>query len=276
METSYTYYINGKWVQSQKAKIPFNDVGFLYGDGLFETMRFDNKNIFSYQKHFKRLKKGLKIINLNMQFNKQQLYHLLNQAIIKNNLQSGILRLMVTRGTKNQQLTEITPNLYISISQFYPIPTNPVKIIFYNENKFPLIRYIPAIKSMNYLGNMLAKKECEKEGGFEPVFYNANNIITECAIRNIFFIKNKELITPSLDLGILSGVMRETILMIAESKGIKYSEEHINFNNINTYEEAFITSTGIGLLPCFWEGFNSDYKLTTIIKKELFNRINNN
>ena len=263
-------------MQSQKAQIPFNDVGFLYGDGLFETMRFDNKNIFSYQKHFKRLKKGLKIINLNIRFNKQQLYHLLNQVIIKNNLQSGILRLMITRGTKNQKLTYITPNLYISISPFYPIPSNPVKIIFYNENKFPLIRYIPAIKSMNYLGNMLAKKECEKEGGFEPVFYNSNNIITECAIRNIFFIKNKELITPSLDLGILSGVMRETILMIAKSKGIKYSEGHINFNNINTYEEAFITSTGIGLLPCYWEGFNSDYTLTTILKKELFNRINNN
>ena len=69
--------------------------------------------------------------------------------------------------------------------------------------------------------------------------------------------------------------MRETILMIAESKGIKYSEEHINFNNIHTYEEAFITSTGIGLLPCYWKGFNSTYQLTTIIKKELFNRINN-
>ena len=85
---------------------------------------------------------------------------------------------------------------------------------------------------MNYLGNMLAKKTCEKEGGFEPAFYNSNNIVTECAIRNIFFIKNKELITPSLDLGILSGVMRETILIIAESIGIKYSEEHINFNSI--------------------------------------------
>ena len=262
-------------MQSQEAQIPFNDVGFLYGDGLFETMRFDNKNIFSYQKHFKRLKKGLKIINVNIQFNKQQLYHLLNQVIIKNNLQSGILRLMITGGTKNQRLADITPNLYISISQFYPIPTNPVKIIFYNENKFPLIRYIPAIKSMNYLGNMLAKKECEKEGGFEPVFYNANNIITECAIRNIFFIKNKELITPSLDLGILSGVMRETIIALVQSMGFNFKESHIPYDDIKDMDEAFITSTGIGLLPCYWDGWKSKSHITKSIKKELFKRINN-
>ena len=68
---------------------------------------------------------------------------------------------------------------------------------------------------MNYIGNMLSKRECEKQGGFEPVFYNKAKIITECAIRNIFYIKNNILLTPSLDLGILSGVMRDTVLDIA-------------------------------------------------------------
>ncbi len=276
MKKIYTYYINGKWELSNKAQIPFNDLGFLYGDGLFETMRFDNKKIFSYEKHFARLQQGLKNINLIIPFKKNQLYEILKKSISKNLLNSGILRLIVTRGTQNNKLNNLSPNVYISIKPFYSIPIKPVKIIFYNENKFPLIRYNPAIKSMNYLGNMLAKKQCDKDGGFEPAFYNNHNIITECAIRNIFFIKDENLFTPSLDLGILSGVMRETILLISKSLSLKCYESHINFSEINNFDEAFITSTGIGLLPCYWDGFKSKYDLTKVIKKELFNRINNN
>jgi len=276
MKQAYTYYINGDWILENKATIPFNDLGFLYGDGLFETMRFDNKNIFSYQKHFSRLKKGLKIINLDLSLSENQLNNVLNQLIKKNNMESGILRLIITRENKSNKQIKSKSNIYVSIKPFYSVPSNPVKIIFYNENQFPLIRFNPAIKSMNYLGNMLAKKRCNEEGGFEPGFYNGKNIITECAIRNIFFIKNNQLFTPPLELGILSGVMRETVLLIAESLNIKYYESYININTIGTYDEAFITSTGIGLLPCYWDNFISDYKLTTIIKKELFNRINNN
>ena len=276
MNNKYIYYINGKWILANEASVPFNDLGFLYGDGLFETMRFDNKNIFSYQKHFKRLQQGLEIINLKISHNHNQLYDILNQIIKKNNLSSGIIRLMITRGIYNKDSHNIKPNVYISIKPFYSIPQKPVKIIFYSENKFPLIRFNPAIKSMNYLGNMLAKKQCDKDGGFEPAFYNSKNIVTECAIRNIFFVKGQDIFTPSLELGILSGVMRETILIITKSLGLKYSESHINFDDINAYDEAFISSTGIGLLPCYWDGFKSDYKLTTIIKKELFNKINNN
>jgi len=276
MNKQYIYFINGDWVLDSKATISFNDLGFLYGDGLFETMRFDNANIFSFDKHFSRLEKGLHELSLQTPYDKKTVYRLLNEIIQKNNLNSGILRLMITRGTQNKKINNMIPNLYISIKPFYSIPTKPVKIIFYSENQFPLIRFNPAIKSMNYLGNMLAKKRCDEDGAYEPAFYNSKNIITECAIRNIFFLKKNELFTPSLDLGILSGVMRETILSIAQSLNLKYHELHINYNKIDDYDEAFITSTGIGLLPCYWAGFKSDYKLTSIIKKELFNRINNN
>jgi len=276
MNKQYIYFINGDWVLDSKATISFNDLGFLYGDGLFETMRFDNANIFSFDKHFLRLEKGLHELSLQTPYDKKTVYRLLNEIIQKNNLSSGILRLMITRGTQNKKINNMIPNLYISIKPFYSIPTKPVKIIFYSENQFPLIRFNPAIKSMNYLGNMLAKKRCDEDGAYEPAFYNSKNIITECAIRNIFFLKKNELFTPSLDLGILSGVMRETILSIAQSLNLKYHELHINYNKIDDYDEAFITSTGIGLLPCYWAGFKSDYKLTSIIKKELFNRINNN
>ena len=123
---------------------------------------------------------------------------------------------------------------------------------------------------MNYLGNMLAKKDADMVGAFEPVFFNKDNIITECAIRNIFYIKNNILFTPALDLGILSGVMRDTVIQIAKVLNIEVQESHISYKEEDKMDEAFITSTGIGLLPCYWDGWSSHYSIT-IKLKNLYN-----
>jgi len=275
MNKEYIYYINGEWVLNNQAMIPFHDAGFLYGDGLFETMRFDNGVIFNYDKHFERLNIGLDIIDLSNPYSKSQLYIIINELMKKNIINSGIIRLMITRGTLDSLLSNPEPNIYINIKPFYEIPKNPVEVIFYSEKNFPIIRKNPAIKSMNYLGNMLAKKECDKDGAFEPVFYNDNNIVTECAIRNIFFVKNNVLLTPALDLGILSGVMRDEIIDIAKSCDIRYEETYISINDLDMMSEAFISSTGIGLLPCYWNDKKFNFDITFKIKKELFKRINN-
>jgi len=263
------YFINNKFVDSNHAMISIKDLGFLYGDGLFETMRFNDKNLFSPYKHMKRLLNGLKIINLKINKTEHDLIEIINMVINKNMLKNGIIRLMITRGKAGDNI----PGIFITIKPFYTIPDNPVKVIFLDESNYPIIRFTPAIKSMNYIGNMLAKEEASKQGAFEPVFYNSKKIITECAIRNIFFIQNNVIISPSLDLGILSGVMRDTIFDIAKDQGIQIKEKHIRLDEVNTMDEAFITSTGIGLLPCYWDGWTSDFKKTKSIKKELFKRI---
>ena len=264
------YYINGKFKLLKDASIPFDDAGFLYGDGLFETMRFDNRIIFSPQKHLMRLSKGLDTIDLKIEENFDELLTLLNKVIDKNNLTSGIIRLMITRGIANKESSSFNiPRIYISIKPFYSIPANPVKVIYLDEAKYPIIRFSPAIKSMNYIGNLLSKRACENQGGYEPVFYNNKKVITECAIRNIFYIKGNVLLTPSLDLGILSGVMRDTIIEIAHNMNIDVLETHIDYNDIDAMDEAFISSTGIGLLPCYWNEWESSYKITKLIKKEL-------
>ena len=266
------YYINNQFIDSSKAMIPFDDLGFLYGDGLFETMRFDNRIIFSSEKHLNRLYKSMKIINLHLNKSKDELLLLLLKVIQKNTLNSGIIRLMVTRGSGSKNNN---PNIYISLKAFYDIPSSPVKVLYLNERNYPIIRYTPAIKSMNYLGNMLAKKDATSKDAFEPIFYNKDNIITECAIRNIFYIKNKIVLTPSLDLGILSGVMRETIIDVIKNMGMQCQETHISLSDVSNMDESFISSTGIGLLACYWDEWDSNFTITKQIKKELFKRINN-
>ena len=272
----YTVYINGKFVCEKDATVLFNDAGFLYGDGIFETIRFDNKNLFSPKKHIKRLKSGLSLMNINLMVEDIDLIDLLIKMMDINSLDSGLLRLMVTRGEIIGSPWKFngSPNIYIKIREISTKPRCPVKIVFFNEKKYPIIRFNPAIKSMNYIGNMRAKNDAENLGAYEPVFFN-NNLITECAIRNVFFIKNKEIQTPSLDLGVLPGVMRNTIIDISKSLGYKVTECHIKYDEINNMDEAFISSTGIGLLPVYWEKWNSNYEITKKIKKCLDDRISN-
>ena len=263
--------MNGSWEIGSDSMVPVYDGGFLLGDGLFETIRFDNRKLFYPDKHLKRLFEGLDIIRIKLEKSHADLTLLLEEIIQRNSIQSGLLRLMVTRGKVEGPpwQYEGKAGIYITIRPLTPEPEYPVKVVFYPEVKYPIIRYNPAIKSLNYIGNMLAKKDADKEGAFEPAFYNADGYVTECAIRNIFFIQGDKLLTPGTDLGVLPGVMRETIISIAQGANLKAKETNIPFDSINDMDEAFISSTGIGLLPCYWDGWQSDFTLTSKIKNHL-------
>ena len=271
-------YINGAWKLTSKSNVPLYDAGFLLGDGLFETIRFQNRKLFRCEKHLERLLSGLDLIRINLKKTTSEITTLLEEIIHKNTLETGLLRLMVTRG-----LVEGPPwkydgpaGIYISIRPLTPSFENPVKVVFYPEEKYPIIRFNPAIKSLNYIGNMLAKKDAENDGAFEPVFYNNDGFITECAIRNIFFIRGNALLTPSTLLGVLPGVMRDTIMSISVKFNLTINETNIPLKSINEMDEAFISSTGIGLLPCLWDGWQSNFIITSKIKKHLDLSINNN
>ena len=197
-------YIKGKLVPINDATVSFRDGGFQFGDGLFETIRFQNRKLFAAKNHLQRLRSGLDLLDLKLEKSDTELIKILQQLIHENQIESGLLRLMVTRG-------EITgtpwnhigkPGVYISIRPITLISEHSVKVVYLEETNYPIIRFNPAIKSMNYIGNMKAKKDAETQGAYEPVFYNSNGIITECAIRNVFYIKDGVLLTPSLNLGV--------------------------------------------------------------------------
>ena len=253
------------------AQISINDAGFLYGDGIFETIRFQNRALFRPEKHLQRLRDGLRSIKLKLNYSDEYLINLLNEAIKKNELNRGLLRMIITRGliTGTPWNDPENPSIYILPRRLSVEPKVPVKIVYFKEELYPLIRIVPAIKSVNYLGNMLAKKDAQNVGAFEPIFINRDGLITEGAIRNIFYIRDKSLISPSLKLGVLPGVMRETVIEVASQLNIKFEEDHIPYADVNKMDEAFISSSGIGILPCFWEGWTSKFKITRIIKNKI-------
>ena len=151
-------YINGEWLSASNSKVSFSDGGFQRGDGLFETIRFQNGLLFNPEKHLKRLHSGLNLIQIELKKTNTELISILEEMIKQNHIPSGLLKLMVTRGeiTGTPWNYSGTPNFYITKRPFTKKPKEPVKVLFYSEEKYPFIRFHPAIKSLNYIGNMLA------------------------------------------------------------------------------------------------------------------------
>jgi branched-subunit amino acid aminotransferase/4-amino-4-deoxychorismate lyase len=264
-------YTNGKWVEAEQAVVPFNDMGFLYGDSLFETVRINHGKPFRLEKHLERMQTGMDTIQMESAEQLAKVPEILAEYIFRNKLDSGLARIIITRGVVKGSpwRSESTPAIYMTSRPMNKPEEGPVKVIFLEEKNYPILRFFPAIKSGNYLGNMLAKKDAEDAGAFEPVFINRDGYVTECAIRNVFFIKDDVLLTPSVKLGVLPGVIRDTIMELAEKRHLEVREALIHEDDVPEMDEAFISSTGVGVLPVTWDGFQSDYHHSKILREDL-------
>ncbi|NQV41264.1 MAG: aminotransferase class IV [Candidatus Marinimicrobia bacterium] len=266
-------YANGVWVEAEQAMVPFNDLGFLYGDSLFETVRINQRKPFRLEKHLERMQSGMDTIQMESAAQLAKIPEILEAYISRNNLDSALARIIITRGISKGSpwRSQSTPAIYMTSRPINKPEDWPVKVVFLEEKNYPILRFHPAIKSGNYLGNMLAKKDAEDAGAFEPVFVNRDGYVTECAIRNVFFIKDDVLLTPSLELGVLPGVIRDTIMELAEKRHLKVQETLIHEHDVPEMDEAFISSTGVGVLPVTWDGYQSDYHHSQILSEDLQN-----
>ena len=157
-------------------------------------------------------------------------------------------------------------NVYIAIRSIKKIDSSVVKIIFLNEWDFPILRFKNSIKISSYAGNIKALKLAKKSNAFDAVFLNKKRQITEATMRNIFFIQNNYILTPPLSLGILPGTTRSLILKLCKQHGYDYREKIIKFDDINSMDEAFLTSSTYGIIPCYWKGWKSHHKKTNKLK----------
>ena len=252
-------YYQGKFLNHNDISINEN---IFRGLGVFETIKFIDRKMIFFDEHIDRLFSNKHFFNFG-KITKNSIYDMAIQTIEKNNLAEGLIKIIVIPTDEDFKDIEY----YIFIRDLPKINNNFSRIKFYSESNYPLLRFKPAFKSLFYMGNMLAIRDAQNEGVFEPIFYNEDNIITEGAIRNIFFIKNNIIYTPNLNLGILDGVTRDKVLQLGVKFEYQILESAINYDDINQMDEAFLTSTAIGIMPCYWDGWSSDYAITLKLKK---------
>lgn len=250
--------INGKFYKEAEAKISVLDRGFLYGDGIFETMRVYNGNIFALDEHLKRLRSSARTILLKIPKSDKEIKKELSKTLERNGLRSknAILKMEITRGVGpfGLGIKECNnPTMVIGAREFHSYPeeyySKGVSVTFSRKVTRYSSSFQSRIKSANYLSNILAKSEADDAGAFEAILLNEDGYVTEGTVSNVFVVKNGTLVTPPLNAGVLAGITRGVVLKLARGLKIKTQEKLFKPDFVYACEECFLTNVSIEILP---------------------------
>lgn len=243
-------YLDGRLVPAKDAKISVFDHGLLYGDGVFEGIRSYNGRVFKLEEHIERLFRSAKAIDLKIPTPKDDLARAVVHTCKANKAYNGYIRLVVTRGVGTLGLNPYQcpkPSIFIIAAtiQLYPpqLYRNGLSIVTVGTIRNHTEAINPAIKSLNYLNNVLAKIEAVNAGVLEAIMLNPNGYVAEATGDNIFIVRGKSLLTPPGWAGTLIGITRNTVLDLARTNGLDVREEMLTRYDLYTADEVFLTGT---------------------------------
>ncbi len=253
---SLTVYINGQLLPKEDAKISVYDHGLLYGDGVFEGIRSYNGKVFRLEEHLERLWESAHAIFLQIPMTKEALGKAISATLNANNIRDGYIRLIVTRGagalgldpnrTSDPQVIIITDHITLYPEEYY---SNGLEIITASTIRNHSAALSPRIKSLNYLNNVLAKIEAIQAGTFEALMLNTRGEVAEATGDNVFLVRDGDLLTPSLDAGILDGITRQVVISLARAEGLLVKEISLTRHDVYIAEECFLTGTAAEIIP---------------------------
>ncbi len=249
-------YLNDRFVDRKEAVVSVFDHGFLYGDGVYETLRAYGRRIFMLAQHLARLQRSAHLIGLELPIPEKDWPPLLNEAIQRNGLDEAYLRITVSRGEGDIGLDPALcrrPTVVILALPFKPYPVHllqeGVQLAIVPVRRNLAAALSPQIKSLNFLNNILAKREAVKAGAFDGLMLNAEGHLTECTASNVFFVQAGRLCTPSVDCGILDGITREVVILLAREQRIPVEAGRYTPESLRQAEECFLTNTTMEIMP---------------------------
>ncbi|HEX4641421.1 MAG TPA: aminotransferase class IV [Chthoniobacterales bacterium] len=250
--------VNGRISREHEAVIPVFDHGFLYGEGIYETLRTYNDRPFLFDRHMRRLRNSARLIDLTIPFTDDELAARISDTIALAQLggNEAYVRVLVTRGvgelTYDLKATP-TPSWVIIVKPLIPpaaeVYERGVKVVIVDVVRNHPQSVNPMIKSNNLMNSALAAQEALKRGGFEAVMRNYRGELTECTQSNLFVVKHGAALTPPLDAGLLPGITREFIFEIGRDAGIEVREQVLRDDDLFAADEVFLTSTTREVLP---------------------------
>lgn len=248
--TEQLIFIDGQLVKKEDAKISVYDHGLLYGDGVFEGIRVYNGNIFRLKEHLIRLYESAKSIMLTIPYSYDELQQIIIDTLKANDLQSGYIRLVVTRGIGDLGIDPfkcINANVIVIAEPLALFPAElyetGLKIVSASSRRNRSDVLSPKTKSLNYLNNVLVKIEANLAGVPEALMMNTDGYVAEGSADNIFIIKGKKLITPPGYIGALEGITRNAVLEVARNKGYEAVEDVFTRHDVYVADEVFLTGT---------------------------------
>jgi branched-chain amino acid aminotransferase len=249
-------YIDGMYHEKEDAKISVFDHGLLYGDGVFEGIRIYAGRAFKLHEHMRRLFASAHAIMLEIPHTLPELEKITEDAVQKNGITDGYIRLVVTRGVGDLGVSPYKcPRASVIVIvggiEIYPreMYEKGIPVITAASRRIGAEVFDTRIKSLNYLNNVLARIEAAQAGCMEAVLLDARGYVSECTADNIFIVKNGALLTPSPAHGALEGITRATVLELAASLEVPAAEATLTRYDLYMADECFLTGTGAEIMP---------------------------
>lgn len=249
-------FLNGRIVPAARAAIPIDDHGFLYGDGVYETVRVYRGRAFLLNEHLRRLDRSLKGLRLRPPMALAAIGRAVVKTVAANRLAEAVVRVTLTRGPGPRGLDPALcrrPTLLITA-----VPVRMPPPALYRAGVTAAVVSIrrnspaalpPQIKSISCLNGVLAKMEASRRGAFEAILLAEDGGIAEGTVSNIFAVRGREVSTPRLDGKLLPGVTRDLVLKLARQAGLRVRERRLTPADLLSSDEAFLTSSVMEILP---------------------------
>jgi branched-chain amino acid aminotransferase len=249
-------YIDGQLFEKEDAKISVFDHGLLYGDGVFEGIRFYGGRVFRLEEHIRRLYDSARAIAMQIPISPEAMILAVLDTIRANGLKDGYVRLVVTRGIGDLGLNPLlcpVPTVIVIASKITLYPQekyeNGLAVVTCSTRRIPHGALSPMVKSLNYLNNVLAKLEAQHAGAGEGLMLNEQGFVAECTGDNIFLVRDNAISTPPISSGALAGVTRAVVFEIAKELGMQITEPLMTRYDIFTADECFLTGTAAEVIP---------------------------
>lgn len=249
-------YLDGAFYSREDAKISVFDHGLLYGDGVFEGIRAYGGRVFRLGEHIERLFDSAKAILLTIPHTPREMEEIVLETCRQSGVRDGYIRLVVTRGvgdlglnpTKCPKATVFCIATGISI---YPerVYQEGLKVVTAATQRIGPASLSPAIKSLNYLNQVLARIEGNLAGADELIVLNHEGHVAECTADNIFVIKKERILTPPVSAGALGGITRRAVMDLAEEMGTPVQEANLTRYDLWVADEVFLTGTAAEVVP---------------------------
>ncbi|MGC8862748.1 MAG: aminotransferase class IV [Armatimonadota bacterium] len=238
-------YVNGRIVPLSKASVNIEDRGFLYGDGVFETIRVAGGRCVRLERHLARLSSGARTLGIAGLPDAPVLAEAIASVLDANHLTDARVRLTVTRGLAAgpgiSSNSAGSPTVVITAGGLPRSKPEPARVIISSisrDERSPL----SSVKSLNYLPGILALNEARQAGADDAILLNTCGSVAEGTVGNIFLVKDRTLVTPSLDQGVLAGTVRTALIELASQLGLEVDERAVDPAELMKADEVFLTN----------------------------------
>ncbi len=245
-------FLNDKLLDIDKARISVTDSGFLYGAGLFETMRSYNGKVFALNDHLDRLFFSAGSLSINNPYDRKHLTDAIYKVLRANKLTDARLRLTLTNGPMSQSDEQRKPTLLITAAKLQPYPAEyyqkgvlVVLCPFRQNAGEPTCGH----KTTSYFSRMIALNRAHQKRAAEALWFTTNNLLAEGCISNVFLVKNSVLHTPPIVTPVLAGIARKTVCQIALTNSIKLVEKDLSIDDVLAADEIFLTNVIMQIMP---------------------------